>query len=702
MTKTTHPRKPKKTPAPTTGPIVDEWKGCYPSNWKGLIIPEAMAHPAKYSSKLIARIYAHARDEGWVQAGDRVIDPFGGVALGGLDAMKIGLHWTGIELERRFVDLGDHYDCPGFSKKDWVRFYGRRNVNFKYGFHWCPECVKKMTDYNLPPATDDGQLLMFANPPQADRAIPHAEPHVFHGNIHLWNDVFSALDIQGMGTARLLNGDSRKLLEVIAYQNASVAISSPPYADSVNDKNRTMEQFDWSKGKRAAMGTSTKWQERIAEQSHYGATEGQLGAMPDQDFDAAVSSPPYNLPMSQSHNGKNGGARGDTPSEPGAFARYGNTEGNLEGMSDHGFDLALSSPPFLQSSGGIPEPKPGGVIDKALHDRHLAGNAHGNAYGQSEGQLSSMADDGFDAAISSPPFENSLSRDFIDAGHRRAVARASGISNAEHVSPIDADSLTIPSEVYGPTDGQLGNMKGGDFSAAISSPPYADSVNQSNGANDDHARLHRKAQAGVDISRAENRGGPNSVLNQPQVYGDSDGQLGAMEDSPDSFWLSARQIVDQVYAALKPGGHALWVVKGYVKGGKYIDFPDQWRRLCEAAGFTTLHEHRCLLVHHRGTSLTLEGEKIEHKTESKSFFRRLAEKKGSPRIDWETVLCMVKAEGGGQNAEGHALAVSSPPYAEARIGQESGQESCGRGDQYGGSNGQLGAMKDSGFETSLE
>lgn len=55
-----------------------------------------------------------------------------------------------------------------------------------------------------------------------------------------------------------------------------------------------------------------------------------------------------------------------------------------------------------------------------------------------------------------------------------------------------------------------------------------------------------------------------------------------------------------------------------------------------------IYEHRAMLVHHKGTQMTLTGEAVEIKTESKSFFRRLAEKKGSPRIDWESVLCMEK------------------------------------------------------------
>jgi hypothetical protein len=47
-------------------------------------------------------------------------------------------------------------------------------------------------------------------------------------------------------------------------------------------------------------------------------------------------------------------------------------------------------------------------------------------------------------------------------------------------------------------------------------------------------------------------------------------------------------------------------------------------------------------VNHKSTSITLEGDHVENKTESKSFFRRLAEKKGSPKIDWETIWCMEK------------------------------------------------------------
>lgn len=87
--------------------LEDEWRGMYGRSWSGVIVPEAFAHPAKFSRALIRQIYDHVIEEGWVEFGDRVVDPFGGVALGGLDAMLNGLNWIGCELEAKFHGLGN-------------------------------------------------------------------------------------------------------------------------------------------------------------------------------------------------------------------------------------------------------------------------------------------------------------------------------------------------------------------------------------------------------------------------------------------------------------------------------------------------------------------------------------------------------------------------------------------------------------------
>jgi hypothetical protein len=467
----------------------DIWEGCYPSQWKGMIVPDAMAHPAKFSSRLIRRIYEHMIDEGWLKRGDTVIDPFGGIALGALDAMRLGLRWRGIELEAKFVGLGKQ-------------------------------------------------------------------------NIELWNKKFSRMP-QWSGDAVLFQGDSRKLYSIIncpeLYERAQMEdalVSSPPYKNEIEGGGLNINKPASFRGVLREGSLSM------------GVSDGNLGVMDDNNFEGAVSSPPYNLPMSQDHNGKRGGTRGTTPSEDGAFVKYGNTKGQLEGMasSDIGFNAAISSPPFRHSEGGTPEPKPGGVIDEGLYARHAAGNSAANGYGVSDGQLANMGKGDFEGAVSSPPYEAGVVKD------RRSDLEKSRME-AKGYKPAGSAGMT--------GDRLLG-----------------------------------------------------------EAYGHGDGQLA--DETGDDFWMAARIIVEQVYMALTPGAHACWVVKGFVKNKAYVDFPDQWRQLCEAVGFVTLHEHRASLVHRKGSSMTLEGGTVEHKTESKSFFRRLAEKKGSPRIDYETVWCMVK------------------------------------------------------------
>jgi len=67
-----------------------------------------------------------------------------------------------------------------------------------------------------------------------------------------------------------------------------------------------------------------------------------------------------------------------------------------------------------------------------------------------------------------------------------------------------------------------------------------------------------------------------------------------------------------------------------------VDFPGDWQKLCEQVGFETQEEIHALFAQER----TVKGQKV--RVERKSFFRRLAEKKGSPPIDWETIWIMQK------------------------------------------------------------
>jgi hypothetical protein len=110
----------------------------------------------------------------------------------------------------------------------------------------------------------------------------------------------------------------------------------------------------------------------------------------------------------------------------------------------------------------------------------------------------------------------------------------------------------------------------------------------------------------------------------------------------DDFWTASRIILDQLFLALRPGAHACFVTKRFIRKKQIVEFTDQWAQVCVAAGFIPLHWHRCWTLNHHGAQHTLMGEVEEVTSEAKSFFRRLAEKHGSPRIDWEDVTCWLR------------------------------------------------------------
>jgi len=455
---------------------VDDWTGCYPSKWKSVIVEDAMRHPAKFSSRLIRRIYEHMIGEGWLKPGDVVIDPFGGVGLGALDAMRSGMRWRGVELEARFAEVGNK-------------------------------------------------------------------------NIALWNSRYSTMP-RWNPDAILLQGDSRNLVQVLGNAEHRAVMKSPPYAESLGNEEKG--GIDWG-----------KQTDRKTDHPH-----GWNGAGYSQ---AAISSPPY-----------------------------------ADGCAHTG--------------GPVVQPLPGTGGKNELVD-----------YGSTPGQLGAMKGNGFDAAVSSPPFMAAQTGGGIaKVGYQNDEMRK---GSEEHPFDLVGKRAYMP-ENQGTHVGNLANMPAGDFDASVSSPPYLPK---------DDRKVPWGTTVGKTLEEEAERRGFKRDESFRGTYSLDPANLGNPTGADQTdFWSAARTIVEQVYQVLAPGAHAAWVVKSFVRNKEIVDFPGQWRQLCEVVGFVTLHEHHALLVRHTGTSMTLEGGTVEHKTESKSFFRRLAEKNGSPRIDFEVVLCMEK------------------------------------------------------------
>jgi hypothetical protein len=229
---------------------------------------------------------------------------------------------------------------------------------------------------------------------------------------------------------------------------AQICVSSPPFGAAqsgggfANPESELWNQLE-KQHRRQFNGVSRRcWSNETQ-----GQTDGQLAGMKDDGFAAAISSPPYNPPMSQDHNGSRGGKRGTEPSETGAFVKYGTSEGQIEGLSMDGFDVAISSPPYV--SGGHHPDQTGAWGGQAqANTKDQAG------YGREDGQMGQMKDEGFDCAVSSPPYEGSMNAgaggiDWEKAGRPDRLipsANRHGVEGSEQ------------EKRYGEAEGQVGAM----------------------------------------------------------------------------------------------------------------------------------------------------------------------------------------------------------------------------------------------------
>lgn len=401
--------------------LTDGWHRLYGESWSGVITPDAFAHPAKFSRALIRQIYKHAAEMNWIKSNDSVVDCFGGVALGAFDALRMGLNWTGCELEEKFVGFGNQ-------------------------------------------------------------------------NIKLWNERYSSFP--QWGKAVLIQGDSRKLSEVMG--EAGLCVSSPPFCDNGMGDKRTFGGIKQPK---------KNWNEKT---------------------------------------------------RPGGATDYGNDPGNLGNMkaTQAGFEMAVSSPPYIDS-----------------------------------------------------------------------MERSNGIDASKIKSKHGPNSQAVNTTKYGTADGQLGSMREGDHVLCVTSPPFE--AAQTGGTN-----IWSKAEVKHKRRFTEKSRRQGYLANLQ-----SENKNNLANARGEDFWSASRQILEQLHFVLSPQAHAIFVVKDFIRHKQRVPFTEQWAELCEAVGFRLIHHHRAYLVEHHGTQGTFQGEDKQIETERKSFFRRLAEKKGSPRIDYESVLC---------------------------------------------------------------
>lgn len=255
-------------------PILD-WHGCYDGNWNGLIVPEAFRHPAKFAPGLVDRIYRHGLANGWWSAGDIIGDPFGGIGGGGIIAAAHRLRWIGVEIEPRFVALAQQNFH--LHAKAWEQFGD-------------PYPIIVQGDARLFAAAAILAAAATAGMPGIVTSAPYGEGLGKGGGKNLTAGRGDTEYIQSMFTQY---GSTKGQIGELPMGKVDAVITSPPYANSVNRKDG--HGFDWSKGVQfeARPKSAQRHYEKLAEKTHYGETEGQIGALRPGNLDAVVTSPPW-------------------------------------------------------------------------------------------------------------------------------------------------------------------------------------------------------------------------------------------------------------------------------------------------------------------------------------------------------------------------------------------------------------------------
>lgn len=369
---------------------------------------------------------------------------------------------------------------------------------------------------------------------------------------------------------------------------------------------------------------------------------------------------------------------------------HGQSEGQIGAMKEGKLDEVVAgivtSPPWLESlSDGLKE------SDREKYTEYArAGCSYGQTYGQSEGQLGGMPEGNHDAVvgiITSSPYADLAKRERTkepwalkhgkdEYGDRSPSAHIDGYSAnpanmgnlpvGNHAEVVDSIITSPPfgsdnANLIGRTDesatsikattgmrgvelspANMGNLPKGSHEAAVdaicTSPPYEASLRGAEIDADEAAR--RKTEHSITGQSWLTEGRKRAYATMMGGYSMAEDNIGNQQG--DTYWEACKDVYSECLQALKSGGVMAVVVKAFVRNKKIVDLPSQTLELLEAIGFEPLERIRTWMISPVTQKSLMPDIVPPYRKEKKSFFRRLAERRGSPRIDFEEVLIVAK------------------------------------------------------------
>lgn len=281
----------------------------------------------------------------------------------------------------------------------------------------------------------------------------------------------------------------------------------------------------------------------------------------------------------------------------------------------------VSSPPYAQSLRGLNYNQiDASKLDPTKHHTGKNSQLHLKAsYGKEPGQIERLPEGTIKACVTSPPYAT-ISAGAGGLNHKPAKAAGQQSGRAKDSASQSAD------QKYGNSEGQIAQLVGD-----VTSPPWES--NCEGGVR--KGKLKRAPTEGKGNYASPEARAAQLDRDAEKTYGETEGNIGNTRQ--ETYWDAMHLVYSELYAALRHGGVAAIVVKDYCKDRQIVPLCDDTAKLLKHVGFRIVQRAHAMLVNETKEADLFTGETVTRR-ERKSFFRRLYEKAGGPKIDFEQVI----------------------------------------------------------------
>ena len=381
----------------------------------------AIAHPAKMNTKLLEFLIKN-----FTQQDDVILDPMCGSGSTGIVAALLNRNAVQVDIEKKFVDWAEE---------------AKRKVEAQATF------TLKGSIINI--CGDSRKLSELLK--KADVVVtspPYAEMLVNRGGNQKIN--------QDKNRPHPYSSDQNQIGQM-RYGNLDVIVTSPPYGEAQDGHGIAKEGYHRDKhsptdlvGNRSYMPNKFESKENISR-------------LPMGNVDTIITSPPYaECDPSQSHMTSKNRADPNDPNYRPSWKRKIEQEGYLN--SKRPYDAVITSPPYAIDPKNVCHTKEGKTLEDYDKKRGFKPTVHPRVgYSPNKQNIGNLPMK-VDAIITSPPYSEALS-ERAGGGSKKNVLGVGIVSDGKK----QAQGAPIP---YSEREENISNLKHGEISAIITSPPY--------------------------------------------------------------------------------------------------------------------------------------------------------------------------------------------------------------------------------------